>query len=112
MAPREYVRARYTWATRRTGRGMPCIGESLVSPEGTPVWDNTRPLFHALLSGEQWPIGWAADDATVAVLPETVLPGRYTWVVLTWDDIDGTGCRNKPLAIPGTVVGEVTILPW
>jgi len=112
LAPREYLRARYTWAARRAGHGVPCIAESLVPPGGVPVWEGTRPLFHALLSGEQWQTGWAANDATVTVLPETVLPGRYAWGVLTWDDTEGTGCRNKPHDMTGSAVGEVTVLPW
>ena len=112
IAPRENVHTHYTWAARRTGRGMPCIAESLVPPGGGPVWENIRPLFHALLSGEQWQTGWAANDATVTVLPETVLPGRYAWVVVTWDDTEGTECRNKPRDMTGSAVGEVAVLPW
>jgi len=91
---------------------MPCIAESLVPPGGVPVLESSRPLFHALLSVEQWKTGWAANDATVTVLPETVLPGRYAWVVLTWDDTEGAGCRNKPHDVTGSAVGEVAVLPW
>src|SRR5439155_25891968 len=59
IAPRENVHTHYTWAARRTGHGMLCIAESLVPAGGVPVWESTRPLFHALLSGEQWKRDWA-----------------------------------------------------
>jgi len=111
-APRGNLRASYTWKANVAGRGVPCIAEAMISDGGAVMWEATRPLFHALLSGERWPAGWAADDAAVAVVPETVLPGRYSWVVTTWYDPDDGVCGSKPPGAAGVAVAEVRIRAW
>ena len=111
-APRANLLARYTWVRGGGGTGMPCVSESLVSGEGISVWENRRPMSHALLSGEMWPAGMAVDDAAVTIVPETVPPGRYSWVVMAWHDPAGEMCRATPPGLSGLAVAAVHIRPW
>ncbi|TAL12095.1 MAG: DUF2079 domain-containing protein [Nitrospirae bacterium] len=111
-APREYLRARYTWGPAARGRGMPCIAETLISSDGIAAWEQRRPMFHALLAGEQWPTGLVADDAAMVAVPETVPPGRYTWVVTAWYGAGPVPCRGRPDGIASLAVADVQIRPW
>jgi len=111
-APRGNLRAAYAWVATTGGTGVPCIAEALVADGGQTMWEATRPLFHALLRGEHWPTGSAADDTAVAVVPETVLPGHYSWVVTTWYDSDDSGCGRKPSGGSHAAVADVRILAW
>src|SRR5438309_2807968 len=81
VAPRANLRARYSWALRAAGHAMPCVAEALVSGGGVPVWESRRPMFHTLLPAEHWAPGMVADDSVVFIVPETVSPGQYAWVV-------------------------------
>jgi hypothetical protein len=112
VAPRANLRGRYTWATTVGGRGTPCIAEALVHPGGSPAWENRRPMLHGLLPGERWPTGWAADEAIVAVVPETVPAGTYAWAVTTWYDPGGDACRRAPVGAARLAVAEVRVDPW
>jgi uncharacterized membrane protein len=112
LAPREHLRARYTWLAAAPASGVPCVAEALMPASGPPVWEDRRPLFHGLLRTERWPAGWAADDAVVVTVPETVPPGAYTWTVTTWIDGKGDGCAKPPEASPGVALSQIRILPW
>jgi uncharacterized membrane protein len=111
-APRTTLRARYTWISVRAGQGIPCIAETLVSAGGVTAWEIRRPMFHALLSGERWPAGSAADDGIAAVVPETVPPGPYDWVVTTWYDPDSGTCRTMPQGAARLTAANVSVRPW
>jgi uncharacterized membrane protein len=112
VAPRANLRARYSWTLQASGRAMPCVAEALVSNSGEPVWASTRPMFHALLPAEHWPVGMVADDSVVFVVSETVLPGPYAWVVSAWLDGGPGLCHVKPQGTPGLAVAEVHVRPW
>jgi len=112
VAPRANLRARYSWALRASGHAMPCVAEALVSGSGDPVWESRRPMFHALLPAEHWPAGMVADDSVVFIVPETVSPGQYAWVVSTWLEKDPGLCRVKHQGATSLSVAEVHVRPW
>src|SRR5438132_1206947 len=112
VAPRASLRARYSWALRASGHAMPCVAEALVSSSGDPVWESRRPMFHALLPAEHWAPGMVADDSVVFIVPETVLPGQYAWVVSTWLEKDPGLCRVKHQGATSLSVAEVHVRPW
>ena len=112
VAPRANLRARYSWALRASGHAMPCVAEALVSSSGDPVWESRRPMFHALLPAEHWAPGMVADDSVVFIVPETVSPGQYAWVVSTWLEKDPGLCRVKHHGATSLSVAEVHVRPW
>lgn len=69
-------------------------------------------MLHGLLPGERWPTGWAADEAIVAVVPETVPAGTYAWAVTTWYDSSADACRRAPVGAVRLAVAEVGVDPW
>lgn len=111
-APRGNLRASYTWVATTGGQGVPCIAEALVADGGQAMWETTRPLFHALLTGAQWPTGLVADDQVVTVIPETVSPGMYSWEVTTWHDAEGRGCLRVPPGVSRMAISDVHIRSW
>jgi uncharacterized membrane protein len=112
VAPRANLRARYSWTLQASGQAMPCVAEALVSGSSDPLWESRRPMFHALLTAAHWPAGMVADDGVVLIVPETVPPGRYAWVVSTWLDGGPGSCRVKPQGAVGLAVAEVHVRPW
>ena len=112
LAPRENLRARYTWLATAAGSGIPCVAEALVPAAGPAAWEDRRPLLHGLLRAERWPAGWAADDAVVVSVPETVPAGLYTWTVTIWIDAQDDTCAKPPAGSPRVPVTQIRILPW
>ncbi len=112
VAPREYLRPRYTWVQAVQGRGVPCVSETLISAAGMTIWEHRRPMFHALLAGTQWPAGMAADEKTVTLIPETVSPGTYSWMVATWHDTETGVCLHVPAGVSRVAISDVRIHPW
>ncbi len=112
LAPRENLRARYTWLAAAAGSGIPCVAEALVAASGPVAWEDRRPLLHGLLRAERWPAGWAADDAVVLPVPETLPAGAYTWTVTTWIAAQNDACAKPPEGSPRVPVAQIRILPW
>ncbi len=112
LAPREALQVRYTWVATKRRAGTPCVMESLASALGFSAFERTRPVFHGLLADGQWPEGAAADESTVAILPETALPGLYTWSVATWYDQADATCGRRPPDVTPLAVAQVRVRPW
>jgi len=112
LAPRESLQIRYTWLATTNGTGIPCVTETLAPAVGGPVLQRTRPVLYGLLAGSRWPAGAVADEAVVASLPETALPGLYTWSIATWDDRDDGSCGRPPADAAWLGLAQVRILPW
>ena len=112
LAPRENLRVRYTWMAGTQGTGIPCVTEILAPTVGPPAVRRTRPMFYGLLAGSRWPAGAVADETVVASLPESALPGLYTWSVATWDDRDDGSCGRPPVDAARLGLAQVRILPW
>jgi uncharacterized membrane protein len=112
LAPRETVWARYTWMATTAGAGTPCIQETLAPAAGPPALQRTRPVFHGLLPASQWPGGTIVDEAAGASVPETALPGLYTWSVATWRDRGGGTCDRPPAGARPLPLAQVRVLPW
>jgi hypothetical protein len=96
LAPRETLRVRYAWMAGTEGTGIPCVTETLAPAAGAPVVRRTRPMFHGLLAGRRWPAGTLGDEAIGVVVPDTALPGLYTWSVTAWRDRDGRRATGRP----------------
>jgi len=112
LAPRETIWVRYTWMGTTTGAGTPCIQEILAPAAGAPALQRTRPAFYGLLAESQWPAGAIVDEAVGASVPETVLPGLYTWSVATWSDQSDGTCDRPPADARPLALAQVRILPW
>jgi len=65
-----------------------------------------------LLPAEHWAPGMVADDSVVFIVPETVSPGQYAWVVSTWLEKDPGLCRVKHHGATSLSVAEVHVRPW
>jgi uncharacterized membrane protein len=112
LAPRELLRARYTWMATRTGEGMPCVAEAFVSGAGDVVWSARRVMLHGLLQGIRWRAGWSVEEAVAIRVPESVPPGIYNWSVIAWNGPDAEACKRPPESKDPLNVAEVRILPW
>jgi hypothetical protein len=112
IAPRESFQVRYTWMGTAKGTGTPCVTETLAPAVGSPVLQRTRPVLYGLLAGRRWPAGMIADEAVSASVPETALPGVYTWSVAAWDDRDDGSCGRPTADAASLRLAQVRILPW
>jgi hypothetical protein len=112
VAPRENLQVRYTWMATMHGGGIPCVAESLRSADGSFALQRTRPVFYGLLPGGRWPAGTLGDEAIGVAVPETALPGLYTWSVSTWYDRDHGSCGWPPGDLAPLAVATVRVRPW
>jgi uncharacterized membrane protein len=112
LAPRENVWVRYTWMATTSEASAPCVWETLAPPAGAPAWQRARPVLHGLLAEYRWSAGTIVDEAVGASIPETVLPGLYTWSVATWRDQGDGACNRPPADARPLALAQVRILPW
>jgi len=112
LAPRETLRVRYVWMAGTEGTGGPCVTETLAPVAGPPVVRRSRPMFHGLLAGRRWPAGTLGDEAIGVVVPDTALPGLYTWSVTSWQARGDAACGRPPADAAPLAVAQVRIRPW
>lgn len=112
LAPRETLQVRYTWMAGTQGTGIPCVTEILAPTVGPPAMWRTRPMFYGLLDASRWPAGALADEAIGVVVPDTALPGLYTWSVTAWQDRDDASCERPAADATPLAVAHVRIGPW
>jgi hypothetical protein len=69
-------------------------------------------MFHGLLAGRRWPAGTLGDEAIRVVVPDTALPGLYTWSVTSWQARGDASCDRPPADVAPLAVAQVRIRPW